>query len=137
MVVFRGNGSIAMKRDLVHDGNLSLPLPASAGGGRLTVVPGYKHLGSKVCADASVGEDAVLRSGSALAAFAPLAVRVFGSPKLDRHLKLQFAESLVFSRLFYSVATWANVSKFAVTQLNKVYMQTLRRIAGQCRFRAE
>ena len=46
--MFRGEGSVDLRRGLHHGENLSVPLPQVAGGGRLNFVLTYKHVGSKV-----------------------------------------------------------------------------------------
>ena len=117
----------------------SIPLPAGAPGNagarqRLRVVESYKHLGSAVDPDNRVIQDAALRTRKAMAAYAPLAVCLFGARAVSRRLRLNFAGSLVFSRLLYNVAAWPVVPLSAYQMINAVYMRVLRRIAGRMRF---
>eukprot|EP00973_Karenia_brevis_P082381 11419929-Karenia_brevis.AAC.1 len=72
-----------------------------------------------MCQDGSVNEDALLRTKSATAAYAPIAGVVFSSPRISLDLKLSFAESLVFSRLFYNVHTWIANNTFALKKLSQ------------------
>ena len=95
-----------------------------------------KHVGSVAPSDGSVVPDARQRSSSALAAYLPLVSTVFTSASIPTSLKLRFADSLMFSRLFYNVHTWVANSSFAVKSLNKVYMQVLRQVCNKCRYQA-
>ena len=96
----------------------------------LRIVTQYKHLGSYICHDGSPNADVSKRVSSALAAFSPLAARVFGARHVSRALKLQLCDSLVMSRLLYNVQTWSVVSLWALRKMNSVYMRVLRRIAN-------
>ena len=88
------------------------------------MVDEYKHVGSIASSDGSVNPDAMQREKSALAAYVPLVNAIFASASVPTSLKLRFADSLVFSRLFYNVHTWVANSTFAMKTLNKVYMFT-------------
>eukprot|EP00973_Karenia_brevis_P006146 837336-Karenia_brevis.AAC.1 len=84
----------------------------------LTVVEEYKHVGSMITADGNPCSDAALRAKSAAKAYTPLACKLFARPRMPIHLRLQFAESLVFSRLFYNVELWGTCHPNAIRAIN-------------------
>jgi len=73
---------------------------------------------------------------TASAAYAPLANKLFANGTVSQDTRLNFADSLVFSRLFYNTEVWQAEQPFAIRTINKVYMQTLRSIAGSRRFKS-
>ena len=79
MLKYRGNGASAAMRRRCSGGTPVISLPSFASAANLCVVASYKHLGSVVSADGSLGADAMHRESLALNAFAPIAVCVFGS----------------------------------------------------------
>ena len=130
---FRGKTAVAFKKGLHANGN-RIPLPDPAGARSLRVVREYKHLGSMLCDDGGSNEDVHRRTRSAMTAYSPIAVRVFGNSELPRETRLALARSLIFSRLFLHVQVWSVVTAWALQQLNCMYMRVLRRIAGMMRF---
>eukprot|EP00973_Karenia_brevis_P002289 307810-Karenia_brevis.AAC.1 len=70
---------------------------------------------------------------SALAAYMPLAIKIFGSPHVCDWLKQSSLWSLILSRLLsnsHIVAPTARYTKL----LNTVYMRVLRRMCNHCRY---
>ena len=66
-----------------------------------------------------------------MSAYGPIiSTRVFGAPDIERLLKLVFARSLIFSRLFFNTHTWAP-KRAEIRVLNGPYMRFLRRISGE------
>jgi len=133
---YRGHGAKNAAEARLHEGRPRIKLPISANRRFLNVVDVYKHVGSIASCDGSVVPDASLRSSSALAAYVPLVNTLFASASVPTTLKLRFADSLVFSRLFYNVHTWVANNTFAMKTLNKVYMQVLRQVCNKCRYQA-
>jgi len=131
---YRGEGAKKASEARLHEGKTQIKLPTSADREFLNVVDVYKHVGGLVSSDGSFIPDAKQRSASALAAYLPLVASVFSSAAIPTSLKLKFADSLVFSRLFYNVHTWVANNSFALKTLNKVYMQVLRQICNKCRY---
>eukprot|EP00973_Karenia_brevis_P012585 1707249-Karenia_brevis.AAC.1 len=68
-----------------------------------------------------------------MAAYAPIAVKIFGSAHVGTWLKLHFLYSLVLNRLLYKVQLWLPEPK-SMLKLNVVYMRVLRRIDGCVRY---
>jgi hypothetical protein len=132
-VTFRGKGACDAKRQLFDDQKGKIRLPPDAGAEHLNVVDMYKHLGSVVASDGSAAPDVPKRVQSSMAAYAPLALKIFGASVIARQVRLSLATSLVFSRLLYNVQTWSKWTVAMYSKLNSVYMRALRRIAGMCR----
>ena len=99
----------------------------------LSVVQCYKHLGGMVTIGSDCVVDANHKYESAMCAYAPLAVKVFGDPSVTDFLKLQFAQSLVHSRLFFNAHIIVPTPRY-VEILNRGYMRVLRRICGTMNF---
>jgi hypothetical protein len=136
-VAFRGKGSAIQKRALFIDSDSKMKLPSNAGAANLRIVQHYKHLGSVIGCAGSSAADVPVRVRSAMASFAPLAIKVFGAISIARAVRLRLAHALVFSRLLYNVQTWSSQTPAMYKKLNHVYMRVLRRIAGACRFGKE
>ena len=116
------------------DGTLAIPLDKYGHGGEvLRIVRAYKHLGTYIDALGVTHGNVIERSKLALSAYAPIALKVFGSPHIATSYKLCFLHSLVMSRQVFN----AHVSLPKVKDLkkmNNVYMRALRRIAGEMRY---
>ena len=70
--------------------------------GVLNVVPLYRHVGTYVSSDGSMAVETGRRCTEALAVYIPLAKTLFGCTRISPRLRLNLAESLVFSRLFFN-----------------------------------
>jgi len=68
-----------------------------------------------------------------MAAYAPIAARVFGATSIHVYVRLWLMSSLVLSRLIYNVHLWV-VEPRSLAKLVAVQMRVARRIAGQLRF---
>ena len=124
----RGKNAHILMQDTISNES-SMLVPNS--GERLRVVSEYKHLGTVLSFDGSDNLDTVRRVQLSLAAYCPLASKVFGSFSVKICLKLKLADSLVFSRLFYNTHLYARLSKFVMAKLNSVYMRVLRKVLGR------
>jgi len=82
-------------------------------------------------------QDVPIRSWSALAAYFPLAKKVFGAIRIQRAVRLRLFSSLVVSRLIDNIYTWSKITGAMYSKLNSVYMRGLRRIAARSRFSVE
>ena len=136
-MVFRGKNAANERRKLVNDEHCKISLPADAGANSLRIVRQYVHLGSAIECDGSPTVDVPRRVASATGAYAPIAMKIFGSKRLSAELRLRVAHSLVLSRLLYNVHCWSKLSVVAYKQLNAVYMSVIRRIAGTLRFSSQ
>ena len=133
LMKLRGRNAVKTLDSLRHEGKISIPLPKPYESDRLRIVEHYKHLGSHLSVDGSLMFDAQHRCSSALAAYVPLAHRIFGSGCIGAWLKMHFMSSPVLSRLLYNTQLWTPIVS-PVRKLNGVYMRVLRRIACDCRF---
>ena len=73
LLKYRGHGAKQAHEARMYEGSLKVKLPSSADREFLNVVSEYKHVGSIASVDGSINPDALHRSQSALAAYAPLA----------------------------------------------------------------
>ena len=112
----------------------TFPLPPNASADSVHVVSQYKHLGSLIDNDHRCNADTLARVNSAMCAYSPIAITVFGNPRFSVQVRLMLARSLVFSRLFQGIQAWSAVSLWSLKKLNTVYMRVLRRIAAKLRF---
>jgi len=99
----------------------------------LHVVTAYKHLGGIVNIREDPFQECVHRASSAMSAYAPIAVKVFGSNRINISQRLSFMSSLVLSRLLFNVHVLV-MFHTGLRKLNGPYMRTLRRILGVPRF---
>ena len=90
--------------------NSKYPLPPDAGAEHLRLVQIYKHLGSYIRADGSPAPDVPHRIRSAMSAYAPLAVKVFGSTAVVINVRINLASSLVLARLLLNTQAWTSWS---------------------------
>ena len=135
IVQLRGREAAVVRKRWTKGDNMRFPLRPSASEQHMCICKSYKHAGCIIAETGSLNEEAISRARSASSAFVQLAGRLFSASHVSIETKLSFAISLVFSRLFYNVCTWATESKFTVRTLNRVYMQVLRRISDHSRFR--
>jgi hypothetical protein len=134
-VVLRGKGATGLMSKWHHDdGTWHILVPSDDGSmGKLFIVSSYKHLGTIVATDESDVLDAKHKASSAMSAYVPISVKIFGSDVVHFYLKLVFLQSLVLSRLLYNLHIRVPSHKFVAITSN-VYMRVLRRISGDMRF---
>ena len=131
-LVLRGKGSAAKYREIAAN-NSQIIFSSSSDVPALRVVQVYKHLGSILEKSGAAAPDVPHRVTSAMSAYVPLALKVFGAARIARSVRLHLFFSLVVSRLIYNVHVWSNITQAMYTTLNSAYMRGLRRIIGQCR----
>ena len=81
-------------------------------------------------------QNARAKAAKCLAAFFPLAHRIFGNRDINQNTRLSQARSLCFSRLFFGAETWLAPSDEAVRIINAARLRILRQICQRCRFQA-
>ena len=129
MLKYVGKGASSRLESRRVGNDILIRLPSEAREEYLHVVASFKHLGSIVAAAANEMADARHRSQLAMNAYAPLATNTFGSKELEVETRLDFAWSLVFSRLFYNTHLWSRLQVKAMRHLNSCYMRVLQQIA--------
>ncbi|CAE8613660.1 unnamed protein product [Polarella glacialis] len=132
LLVYRGHTAELHWKARFREGIPSIDTPD---GKLLHIVTAYRHVGAVVEATESPTAEARARVDSALAAWYRIAARIFGSPHLSRELKLSLAESLIFSRLFFAVETWAPSNMVPLRALEAVQTRVARRVE-ECWVRA-
>ena len=132
IVSYRGKKSVQLLEDKRQsDGSFAIKVPGTDK--LLHMVDQYVHLGGIVCKNKNTMPDAKAKTKSALNAYAPLAMKVFGSTSLDVETKLAFMWSLVMSRLLFNAHILVPGSAY-IKELNQTYMRVLRKIIGAERF---
>ena len=142
IVALRGKGAKAARTALAtsvgNDGAKILSIsscpPSPPWTIALRIVDQYRHLGSIVTPDGNLTPEALARASSAMAAYGPLAVKVFGSLSIAKHRKIALAWSLCMSRLFLNVHCWQKFCDRPRAIVNKVYNRVWRCIASAVRF---
>ena len=130
---YRGYGATAAREARRgSDGRLRLAVP-NRPGVSIDVVASYAHLGTFASIDGDTFRNSTHRCASALAAYAPLAFKIFSSALVPLLHKFAFNRTLVLSRLLFGVHLTRPQPR-ALRKLNGVYMRVLRRIAGDSRY---
>ena len=93
----------------------------------IRVVSQYKHLGSVATDTQNLLQDAKHKKSNAMQAYAPLATKIFGSPKVPVPPRMSFVWSLVLSRLLYASHIFAPSVRY-LRELSNVYMRVIRRV---------
>ena len=133
MIKLRGSKAAVVEQRLINKRGDDYVIALPSGFQILQVVGHYKHLGGIICDDGDMRKEIRARCSAALAAYVPLACRVFGSKSIAVPLRVSFCGSLIMSRLLYNAATWPELSGPNLKMLNKLYMTVLRKIAGKPR----
>ena len=102
---YRGKRSVRRleARRLGPNGELLVKVPGTTQ--HITVVPSYKHLGGVVCDDGNLVIDVSCNVRSAMSAFIPIALKVFGSKRISAEVCFSFFWSLVVTRLLFICGT--------------------------------
>ena len=98
----------------------------------LHVVTAYKHLGGEITTAGSLVPLAHGRRKRALAAYSPIAMKVFGSRHISLDLKQWMFTTLVMSRLVFNLHVVVPNRRFLII-LNDVYIRGHRRMHDACR----
>ncbi|CAK0897979.1 unnamed protein product [Prorocentrum cordatum] len=137
VVKFRGHGAVAAREVFrPPDGQLGRPLAKFGHQVVFRFVREYKHLGSYIDHEGMAATNISAHARNALAAYAPLACKFFGSSLVDQTYRLLFFRTLVVSRLLHNMSIFV-LSPRAVRKLSGVWMRGLRRIADQMRFSSD
>ena len=116
------------------DGTLAIALEKFGHPGEwLRIVRSYRHLGTYIDALGVTHGNVIERSKLALGAYAPIAMKVFGSSLIATAFKLCFLRSMVLSKQHFNVQLMIPTAK-DIRKLNATYMRGLRRIADELRF---
>ena len=135
VVALRGKHAVEVReRWMQKDGSLGIFIPRA--NKTLRITDSYKHLGTYISSHGETRRNITHRVQSAMAAYSPIAVKVFGSELLHQNSKMAFLRSLVLSRLTFNLHICV-LSQSDFKKLAAVYMRVLRRIADQVRFSPE
>jgi hypothetical protein len=135
LLKYRGQHAAKHLEARRFDSKLRIDVPGSLNC-KLHVVQSYKHLGSVISIDVSTVHDAKHKCGIAMAAYAPISTKVFGSDQVSFFLKQISKDALVLSRLFFNAHVVSPSAKY-ISLLNTTYMRVVRRITNNVRFDAD
>ena len=134
-LTYRGRGAVRHREARRQaDGKLKVAVPGRPGL-FVGVVGVYKHLGTFCSPAGACYRNAAYRAQSAMEAYGPISLKVFGSELVPTAYKLAFLSSLVLSRLLFGVYVTVPTTK-DIRVMSAVYMRALRRIGGRCRYDA-
>ena len=137
IIKFRGDGAVAARESYrMPDGKMGIPLTKYGYSSTLRFVDEYKHLGSIIDAHGMSFMNVASHVRNAMAAYAPLAYKLFGSRLIQQRYRLLFLRSLVLSRLLHNMHIFS-LHPRALKRLNGVWMRGLRRILGDMRFSSD
>ena len=118
-VSFRGVGAMKSRRALLVSKEALLRVSLEHKELKVHCVQAYMHLGGIIHVSGKPAFDIAQKAATALAAVRPLARSVFRNPAVAWPVRAQLLESLGFSRLFYSAATWGPLLKKEISALSQ------------------
>lgn len=138
MLRYRGKGATKRKRQWRQDdGSLAIRVENESDENSppmlINLVDRYKHLGGIIMIDGSVAVECKGRNRSAMAAYSPIASKVFGAKDIGKDLKLDLMRSLVLSRSLFNTHCLV-MSPAGLKALDQVYMRCVRKIHDQSLF---
>ena len=93
----------------------------------LSFTNAYKHLGAQFAASHSCEPELRQRIGMSKATFSKLSRMVLSNRHFPVHIRIQFLQSLVFSKLFYGLGSWDTPSGRQMQRLRTAYHGMLRK----------
>ena len=83
-------------------------------------------MGGTSTATASMEYEAKFRAASMFSVFRKTKKNIFNNPRVDKEARLQYTDSLLFSRLLFDSAVWEHLEVAAVNTIRNAYMAPLR-----------
>ena len=136
ILVYRGRGAVERLRARRPAAFATPRISVPGSNSILHIVSVYKHLGGEITAAGSLVPLAHGRRKRALAAYSPLAMKIFGSLQLKLDLKQWMFTTLVMSRLVFNLHVVVPSRRFLII-LNDVYLRGHRRMHDACRIDKE
>ena len=129
VVSFIGKGAPALRREYVLCDTPGLDIPLGPHDHAwLHVTTTYKHLGTVFAASHSFDPELNQRIGMAKATFSQVSRAIVCNRHYPLRLRLQFLQSLIFSRLFFGLGAWTTPSLKQMHRLRVVYQRMLRAV---------
>ena len=124
IAAYRGTGATQLQRqDVVVQGGMLTLTDRQVD---VVTVARYKHLGSLIHVDSDMDAEIWARIGTAQEALRLLRKGAFRVQGLTIQCRIALLESLVFSRLFYNVATWVTIHRPGWKAMNQFYHRAVR-----------
>ena len=137
ILTLHGEGARRVRQDC-----LSVHLPTIAlqsehwAGGRLRIVPAYKHLGGRLHHKGLLMEEVKIRLGQAWSAFQSRKRQIFSQRQVALGDKMVLFKSLVCSVLFFGSGTWPRILERERRALQTGYVNLCRSIL-RCHYRGD
>jgi len=126
-IEIRGKGADAAKKVIFADLNSIVPVKVyDTHTVEVHVVPGYKHLGNQSKSSNSNTLRAKYRVSQGMSAFIPLSKHVLNSRIISLNIRILLASSLIFSKLYFNVATWSFITLAQLGMFHTMYIRVLR-----------
>ena len=93
-------------------------------------MPAYRHLGTLYTSDQKLDAEIAACIGSAASAFAQVSRRLLTNRHLPRTLRLQLFNSLILSKLYFSMGSWHTPTGRQFVRLRSFVASSLRKVLG-------
>ena len=135
LCAFRGPGSKAVRRELLHGDQPAISVPLLSGSTvHLRLVESYAHLGSVVSHSASPIGDIRAKTAAALPCLERLRRTLLRNPVLDEKDKVELVRSLIVAKISYGAALWSprgsQESHACAAAFGNVWRSVFRTITG-------
>ena len=92
------------------------------------LMPAYRHLGTLYTSDQQLDAEIAYRIGTATSAFDQIKRRLLTNRHLPESLRLQLFQSLVLSKLYFSMGSWHTPTGRQILRLKTTVVRMLRKI---------
>ena len=138
IVDLRGRGRVEELRRLTCEqgsmvripGNMVSQGSSGAPDIMLRVVSHYKHMGRHAAAKHDMISEAKLRAGTMWNAYRSIRSKVFRHTLVPSQVRIDLANSLLYSRLFHASSLWHSIPRQAWLVVSRAYVAPLREALG-------
>lgn len=129
---FKGNGAPALREQLLLHKDPGLDVEDDGGKSwRLPLACSYTYLGACYVPEGGHEHEIERRIGIASSAYHEMRVTIFQNRRLKICARLRLLEVLVFTKLYYGVAVWTNVSMKVFKKMDAFTTKLMRRTVGK------
>ena len=130
---FKGNGAPALREQYLLNKDPGLDVEDANGKvWRLPLACSYRYLGACYVPEGGHEHEIARRIGIASSAFHELRASIFQNRRIKISTRLRLLEVLIFTKLYYGVAVWTNVSMKVFKKLDAFTLKLIRRTVGEC-----
>ena len=130
---FKGNGAPALREQYLLNRDPGLDVEDTNGKvWRLPLACSYRYLGACYVPEGGHEHEIARRIGIASSAYHELRAAIFQNRHIQIGTRLRLLEVLIFTKLYYGVAVWTNVSTKVFKKLDAFTLKLIRRTVGEC-----